>query len=1049
MSQPAVILLIFANDESQPLNELAKELDSLRSSLRSGLKKYIDAQGRKQFEVITLSYSNIERLFDELRIYRNRIAILHFAGHTNSTLWQLNDEILYAKGIADILKLQQSLKFLFLNGCENEQQVHSFAKAGVPALIATSAPINDQKARSFSTHFYQHLINGNLDTRLDEAFALAKAEVNRNNVNEHYRTLRYKKSNIKQEWAWALEENVPRATQWTLGHLFQDDCFGLPALSKNIPLPTRPFKDIYYFSKKDAPIFFGRCKEIVKAYNAVTETYYDTDPVHLLYGNTGVGKSSFIAAGLIPRLEVDGYQTIYYRYDGKVGIDNILSQVLGGQDFLKSWLQKEKEENKPLIIFLDQLESLFTYHFLEDTESTDSTVEELQQLLEAIKTIFYNAEQEQPKGKIVLSFRKEWLAEVLSCFEKKDIPYSKIILETLKSNGIIEAIEGITKDIQTQQRYKLSIDNPENISLAKVMAGDLLKYKQGIAPTLQILLSKMWREVEMQEHPTFNLALYKRLGQKGELIEQHLQDQISEIGNIDPWGHEAKESGLVLDILYAHTTSLGTAGELSVAELERCYAHIPYRRKLLRQLKKSFLIIEIQNNRNHKNNVTRLTHDTLAPLIRDCFDRSTLDGQRAWRILNNRNIGKGYKIGKYDLKIIIKGRYATRKWTESECTLIKKSKYRRILRLSSFALLTIIFVFLGIFSAFQWEKSVKSEQEMSQAKNHLEGLIKTVVLQIQHDLDTSDTALALDIHSKIENYIKVYRDFEFLESLNSRLKGDIFYSTLETRKSLVAFNKSLHLLKKRLQIHPGDLAAKEELIVTYEALARHYKDMIYKNISDSGKVKYLNVFIEMNEQAKQQVLELMQINIDSQEQLRWVYKLFWIKNDIVDGYHYIKNYSKQENLEIPVDYNYEKLLQEIEDKYDFFSLNDSYQSYLSLNARLKYSMANHLTDQSDFEQAIDIYKNISDMLEKAITLKPKDISYKTRQIKALYKVSISYEAIQDYDNALNYIEKTIARLESLKRHGLLPKRVEIWLKKDIKLQRKYEKKIIEATHIVD
>jgi tetratricopeptide (TPR) repeat protein len=220
--------------------------------------------------------------------------------------------------------------------------------------------------------------------------------------------------------------------------------------------------------------------------------------------------------------------------------------------------------------------------------------------------------------------------------------------------------------------------------------------------------------------------------------------------------------------------------------------------------------------------------------------------------------------------------------------------------------------------------------------------------------------------------------------------------------------------------------------------------MIYKNISDAGKVKYLNVFIEMNEQAKQQVLELMQINIDSQEQLRWVYKLFWIKNDIVDGYHYIKNYSKQENLEIPVDYNYEKLLQEIEAKYDFFSLNDSYQSYLSLNARLKYSMANHLTDKSDFKQAIDIYKNIADMLEKAITLKPKDISYKIRQIKALYKVAISYEAIQDYDNALNYITKTVARLESLKRHGLLPKRVEIWLKKDIKLQRRYEQKIIEA-----
>ena len=1045
MSQPAVILLAFANDESQPLNELAKELDALRSTLRTGLKKYVDAKGRRQFDIITLAYCSIESLFDELRIYRNRIAILHFAGHTDSSLWQLNDETLHASGIADILQLQSSLKFLFLNGCNNEKQIDAFAKAGIPAVIATSAPIDDQKARLFSSHFYKHLINANLNTSLSEAFSLAKAEVNKTVQQNKYRTLHYKKSrtahkNIAIDWAWTLQENITYAGLWKLNCLFKDDCFGLPSLSNTLKLPTRPFKDIYYFSKKDAPIFFGRCKEIVKAYNALTETYQETDPVHLLYGNSGVGKSSFLDAGLIPRLDVDGYQTVYYRYNSKVRIKDVFSRILGGSNFLEKWLQKEEQEDKPLIIFLDQLESLFTYHFLEKRFQKQSAKEELSDLLKAIKSIFYNSEKE-PKGKIVLSFRKEWLAEVLSSFEKEDIPYSKIILEPLDAIGIVEAIEGISKNINTQKRYKLSIENPISGNLAEIIAGDLLKYKQGIAPTLQILLSKMWREVEIQEQPTFTLELYNRLGQKGQLIEKHLQDQIDEISKIEEWGEDARKGGLILDILYAHTTSLGTAGELTLYALEKRYSHIYYRQELIQQLKKRFLIIEIQHNNNYKDNVTRLTHDTLAPLIRDSFERSTLVGQRAWRILHNRDMGRNYKIGTYDLKIIIEGKYATRKWTKYEEILIKKSQNRRIIRLAAFTTLSLTFVFLGIFSIIQWNKSFEAEQEAKQAKSHLESLIKAVVLQIQHDVETSDTKLAIDIHNKVDEYIKSYKDFSTLASVNANLKGNLLYSNLEYNKSLMAFNNSLHIIKKRLKDNPSDLKIKEELVGAYQALARHYKSMFYRKISNAGKIKYLRIFIEMNELAKQQVLELMQIGVDIQDQLRWFYDLHMIEIGIVDGYQYIyRTDRKKENL-TPKDYSYQKIINDIESKYDLFRLNNNYQRYLSLKARINYSIANELVDTMSYQKAASLYMDIVVMLEEAIVIKPKDVSYKVRQIQALYKVALSYEANQDYKNALKYINKAIARLEALQRHGLLPKRTEEWLETDKKLQRRYEKKL--------
>ena len=47
-------------------------------------------------------------------------------------------------------------------------------------------------------------------------------------------------------------------------------------------------------------------------------------------------------------------------------------------------------------------------------------------------------------------------------------------------------------------------------------------------------------------------------------------------------------------------------------------------------------------------------------------------------------------------------------------------------------------------------------------------------------------------------------------------------------------------------------------------------------------------------------------------------------------------------------------------------------------------------------------------------MKPKDISYKVRQIQAFYKVALSYEAIKEYKNALTYINKAIKQLNKLR-----------------------------------
>ena len=78
-----------------------------------------------------------------------------------------------------------------------------------------------------------------------------------------------------------------------------DPCFGLPGLPR-MPLPSDPFRYLAWFTETEAEVFFGRNREIRQTYDRLTAD--DSPPVTLLYGQAGVGKSSFLDAGLVPRL---------------------------------------------------------------------------------------------------------------------------------------------------------------------------------------------------------------------------------------------------------------------------------------------------------------------------------------------------------------------------------------------------------------------------------------------------------------------------------------------------------------------------------------------------------------------------------------------------------------------------------------------------------------------------------------------------------------------------------------------------------------------------
>ena len=103
------------------------------------------------------------------------------------------------------------------------------------------------------------------------------------------------------------------------------------------------------FEKAHARIFFGRGKEIRDLANKLTDKGYNR--VLLFYGQSGVGKSSLLEAGLLPRIEQQ-FHVEYLRRDRStplgVSLVQLLRQKSGAQSLplLESWMAIERQMGK-------------------------------------------------------------------------------------------------------------------------------------------------------------------------------------------------------------------------------------------------------------------------------------------------------------------------------------------------------------------------------------------------------------------------------------------------------------------------------------------------------------------------------------------------------------------------------------------------------------------------------------------------------------------------------------------------------------------------------
>ena len=346
------------------------------------------------------------------------------------------------------------------------------------------------------------------------------------------------------------------------------------------------------FRESESHAFKGRDEEI-KILSRKISAY----PIMLLVGDSGIGKTSLIRAGLIPYLRYLNWQITYtdpidkddfsankLYYDlFKIEPENTINIVDSFE-----LASKNKNINKHLIIF-DQFEEIIRC-------STSKQVSQLQQALLSIQSGKYD------KLKILASYRGEHESSIGHFFQKllgTDRGLPRLFLAPLSKIGANKALE--TGFINAALDFDMPFVNRVVKDLASETTTDSV-----FPPYLQMVGESIVTLAIERNIKKLTLKFYDQIGSARQLIGSYLLNRLEGLGDL-------KDSAL--KILISLTS---TAGDVRVQKTvdELIKETGIYRNSivgLLEQLVNSRMI------RGLKNNSFQIIHEYMAEQIRDNY----------------------------------------------------------------------------------------------------------------------------------------------------------------------------------------------------------------------------------------------------------------------------------------------------------------------------------------------------------------------------------------------------------------------------------------------
>ncbi|WP_089945275.1 nSTAND1 domain-containing NTPase [Candidatus Entotheonella palauensis] len=297
-----------------------------------------------------------------------------------------------------------------------------------------------------------------------------------------------------------------------------------------------PYKGLQPYGREDQENFFGREVEKDILIGRIL-----SHQLTLLYAATGAGKSSLLAAAVIPELEDLGGEdldAVYHRSwlgNPTEAIRESIRQTLhrrkkiaeadlpslDGDTLTELLRQCEPYASEPLVLILDQFEELFRYHA--DQPYFPDVIAQLAQVM---------TDPSLPVA-VVLSMREDFLAE-LSVF-REDVPdlfANYYRLQKLTPAQAREAIvrpvargafgfayeeallDRLSRDLSGQEAVRPDVERP----------GRRPGTRPSIeGPQLQIVCNALWEQEHTNPDKIIRLATYERLGGAETIVHGYVE----------------------------------------------------------------------------------------------------------------------------------------------------------------------------------------------------------------------------------------------------------------------------------------------------------------------------------------------------------------------------------------------------------------------------------------------------------------------------------------------------------------------------------------------
>ena len=279
---------------------------------------------------------------------------------------------------------------------------------------------------------------------------------------------------------------------------------------KEIVSEHRPFRGMDFYDESDVELFKGRDEDIKKL-----EGFIYTYPVTLLVGDSGVGKTSIVRAGLFPRLKRRGWTCIWLR--PLDNLDNLIKQIKKIYNIeAKNLVQAFREINKmfsKVLVVVDQFEDVLPYL------STHTTI--VNQLIDDL-TAIYNICHESLKLLIVT--RSDSLCDLNRLVFKKVLPngFPTFELGKLKKDGAKDALDVGFK------AARLQVDK----SFIDDIVSDLIsigEFDEVYPPYLQMVGEELCKQAN--KSGIVNPEVYRQLGGAENIVSEYLLRRIEEFGD--------------------------------------------------------------------------------------------------------------------------------------------------------------------------------------------------------------------------------------------------------------------------------------------------------------------------------------------------------------------------------------------------------------------------------------------------------------------------------------------------------------------------------------